>query len=98
MSVFVAITARSPPLSPLYRSSVPRVLMNPEAWAQEQAENIAKQMAPTIARARTAESDRTARKAAEATAEKERRKRERTEKALVQQKGVADRMRVLPFA
>ena len=51
MSVFVAITARSPPLSPLYRSSAPRVLMNPEAWAQEQAENIAKQMAPTIARA-----------------------------------------------
>ena len=70
--------------------------MNPEAWAQEQAENIAKQMAPTH-RAPARPSDRTARKAAEATAEKERRKRERTEKALVQQKGVADRMRVLPL-
>ena len=85
------------PVAPLQIERPPRVLMNPEAWAQEQAENIAKQMAPTIARARTAESDRTARKAAEATAEKERRKRERTEKALVQQKGVADRMRVLPL-
>ena len=85
------------PVAPLQIDRPPRVLMNPEAWAEEQAESIAEQIAPTIARARTAESDRTARKAAEATAEKERRKRERTEKALVQQKGIADRMRVLPL-
>ena len=74
------------PVAPL-QIERPRVLMNPEAWAQEQAENIAKQMAPTIARARTAESDRTARKAARRRP-KERRKRERTEKALVQQKAL----------
>ena len=42
-------------------------------------------------------SDRTAKKAAEATAEKERRKRERAEKALVQQKATADRMRAMPL-
>ena len=65
---------RAPPLRPDCRPCravadrpPPRVLMNPEAWAEEQAESIAEQIAPTIARARTAESDRTARKAAEAT-------------------------------
>ena len=50
---------------------------------------------PSPVRARP--SDRTAKKAAEATADKERRKRERAEKALVQQKATADRMRALPL-
>ena len=75
----------------------PRVLLNPDKWADEQVAAIGRQAALSFARARTAESDRTAKKAAEATADKERRKRERAEKALVQQKATADRMRALPL-
>ena len=87
----------SAPVATLEIEVPPRVLLNPDKWADEQVAAIGRQAAPSFARARTAESDRTAKKAAEATADKERRKRERAEKALVQQKATADRMRALPL-
>ena len=87
----------SAPMATLEIEVPPRVLLNPDKWADEQVAAIGRQAALSFARARTAESDRTAKKAAEATAEKERRKRERAEKALVQQKATADRMRALPL-
>ena len=95
MSVFVAITARSPPLSPLYRSSVPPRPDEPRGVGSGAGREHREADAPTIARPHgraTAPRERRPRRRP-----KERRKRERTEKALVQQKGVADRMRVLPL-
>ena len=72
------------PVARLTIDRPPRVLMDPDGWAAEQARSIARQAAPAFARASTAESDRTAKKAAEAQAEKERRKRERAETDLEQ--------------
>ena len=58
---------------------------------------MAQQAAPALARAQTAESDRTARKSAVAQATKERGRRERAEASLERQKAVTDRMRALPL-
>lgn len=85
------------PVAALTIEQPPRVLWDPEGWAAEQAQNIAQQAAPALARAQTAESDRTAKKAAEARAEKDRRKRERAETALEDQKALSARLRALPL-
>ena len=85
------------PVASLAIDRPPRVLMDPEGWAAEQAQSIARQAAPAFARARTAESDRTAKKAAEAQAEKDRRRRERAEAELEAQKALSARLRALPL-
>lgn len=85
------------PIAQLSIARPPRILMDPDGWAAEQAQGIARQAAPALARARTAESDRTAKKAAEARADKERRKRERAEAALEDQKALSGRLRALPL-
>ena len=85
------------PVARLTIDRPPRVLMDPDGWAAEQAQSIARQAAPAFARASTAESDRTAKKAAEAQAEKERRKRERAETDLEAQKALSARLRALPL-
>ena len=73
------------------------MIIDPEGWATEQAASVAQQAAPALARAQTAESDRTARKSAVAQATKERGRRERAEASLERQKAVTDRMRALPL-
>ena len=85
------------PIAQLSIARPPRVLLDPDAWAAEQAKSVAQQAGPVFARARTAESDRTAKKAAEARAEKERGKRERAEAALEDQKALSGRLRALPL-
>ena len=85
------------PVARLTIDRPPRVLMDPEGWAAEQAQSITRQAAPAFARARTAESDRTAKKAAEAQAEKDRRRRERAETDLEAQKALSARLRALPL-
>lgn len=85
------------PIAKLSIERPPRVLMDPEGWAAEQSQSLAKQAAPTFARARTAESDRTARKAAEAQATKDRARAERLRGTLDEQKALAGRMRSLPL-
>ena len=85
------------PVASLAIDCPPRVLMDPEGWAAEQAQSIARQAAPAFARARTAESDRTAKKAAEAQAEKDRRRRERAEAELEAQKALSACLRALPL-
>lgn len=85
---------------PIARLSIdrpPRVLLDPEGWAEEQGRSLTKQAGPAFARAKTAESDRTARKAAEAQATKDRARVERTQAALDKQKELAGRMRALPL-
>ena len=88
---------RLPNPSHRLRSTARPRLMDPEGWAAEQAQSIARQAAPAFARARTAESDRTAKKAAEAQAEKDRRRRERAEAELEAQKALSARLRALPL-
>lgn len=75
----------------------PRILMDPKGWAAEQRQRLAKQAGPTFARARTAESDRTARKAAEAQAAKEKGRADRLQAAIDEQKALSARMRALPL-
>jgi hypothetical protein len=85
------------PIAKLSIARPPRVLMDPEGWAAEQRQSLAKQAAPTFARARTAESDRTARKAAEAQAAKAQGRADRLQAAMDEQKALAGRMRALPL-
>jgi hypothetical protein len=75
----------------------PRLMRDPEAWAKEQAERVARAMEPALANARTAESDRSNRKRAEAQSKKDRKHAERLEKSLDEQKALAARMRALPL-
>ena len=85
------------PVTELKIERPPRLIIDPEGWATEQAASVAQQAAPALARAQTAESDRTARKSAVAQATKERGRRERAEASLERQKAVTDRMRALPL-
>ena len=71
--------------------------MDPEGWAAEQRQSLAKQAGPTFARARTAESDRTARKAAEAQAAKAQGRADRLQAAMDEQKALSARLRALPL-
>lgn len=78
-----------------------RFNLRPGKWAEKQAERINEQAAPLVARAKTAATDRTLRKRAEAQATKERGRAERADKraeeALTRQKALAGRMRALPL-
>lgn len=85
------------PLGGIEVDTPPRISLNPDKWAEEQAASIAQQVAPTLARARTANAERTRRKAAEATAEREKRTRERAEADRDAQKQQAARLRALPL-
>jgi hypothetical protein len=85
------------PAAKLSIARPPRVLLDPDGWAANQRQKLATQAGPTFARARTAESDRTARKAAEAQATKDRGRAERAQRALDDQKALAARMRALPL-
>jgi hypothetical protein len=85
---------------PVARLSIdrpPRVLVDPDGWAAEQRDSLSEQAGPTFARARTAESDRTARKAAEAQASKAQGRADRLQAALADQKELAARLRALPL-
>lgn len=77
------------------------ITLRPEKWAEQQAKSLNKQNAPVVARAKTAATDRTLRKRAEAQATKDRGRAERAEKraeeALTRQKALAGRMRALPL-
>ena len=85
------------PIAKLSIACPPRVLMDPEGWAAEQRQSLAKQAGPTFARARTAESDRTARKAAEAQAAKAQGRADRLQAAMDEQKALSARLRALPL-
>lgn len=76
----------------------PRILMDPDGWHRDQVSQLRAQVAPLVARGRTAEADRTGRKAAQAQATKERGRAERLAAALDQQKNLAGRMRALPLS
>lgn len=76
----------------------PRILIDPEGWAEGQAAGVARQIAPTMARARVMDSERTRRKAAEAQATKDRARADRAQEALDAQKAAAARLRALPPA
>jgi hypothetical protein len=85
------------PIAKLSIARPPRILLDPKGWAAEQHQSIAQQAGPAFARAQTAESDRTARKAAEAQAAKERARADRLQAAMDEQKALSARMRVLPL-
>lgn len=85
------------PIAKLSIARPPRILLDPEGWAAEQRQSLAQQAGPTFARARTAESDRTARKAAEAQAAKERGRADRLQAAMDEQKALSARLRALPL-
>jgi hypothetical protein len=85
------------PVAKLSIARPPRILLDPEGWAAAQAQSVANQVGPIRARARTAESDRTARKAAEAQAAKAQGRADRLQAALDQQKALAASMRALPL-
>ena len=85
------------PIAKLSIARPPRILMDPDGWAAEQRQSLAKQAGPTFARARTAESDRTARKAAEAQAAKEQGRADRLQAAMDEQKALSARLRALPL-
>ena len=85
------------PIAKLSIARPPRILMDPEGWAADQRQSLAQQAGPTFARARTAESDRTARKAAEAQAAKERGRADRLQAAMDEQKALSARLRALPL-
>jgi hypothetical protein len=83
------------PIAKLSIARPPRVLLDPEGWAAEQRQSLAQQAGPVFARARTAESDRTARKAAEAQAAKAQGRADRLQAALDEQKALSARLRAL---
>lgn len=85
------------PIAKLSIARPPRVLIDPEGWTAEQRENLTLQAGPTFARARTAESDKTARKAAEAQATKDRARADRLQAAMDEQKALSARLRALPL-
>jgi Plasmid recombination enzyme/Toprim-like/Protein of unknown function (DUF3991) len=85
------------PIVKLSIARPPRVLMDPEGWAAEQRQSLAQQAGPVFARARTAESDRTARKAAEARAAKAQGRADRLQAAMDEQKALSARLRALPL-
>lgn len=85
------------PIAKLSIARPPRILLDPEGWAAEQRQSLAQQAGPVFARARTAESDRTARKAAEAQAAKAQGRADRLQAAMDAQKALSARLRVLPL-
>ena len=87
----------SKPISKLSISKPPRVLVDPEGWVTEQRQKLAEQAGPVYARARTAETDRAARKSAKATAAKSEKRADRIQTDLEKQKELASRMRALPL-
>ena len=87
----------SKPISKLSISKPPRVLVDPEGWVAEQRKKLADQAGPVYARARTAETDRAARKSAQVTAAKSEKRADRMKTNLNKQKELASRMRALPL-
>ena len=85
----------SKPISKLSISQPPRFLIDPEKWVMEQNEKLEEQAGPVYARARTAETDRIARKNAKATATKSKKRADRIQIDLDRQKELASRMRAL---
>jgi len=85
------------PIAKLSIARPPRILMDPGGWAAEQRQSLAQQAGPVFARARTAESDRTARKAAEAQAAKAQGHADRLQAAMEAQKALSARLRALPL-
>lgn len=85
------------PVVKLSISRPPRILIDPEGWVTEQRQSLAQQAGPVFARARTAESDRTARKAAEAQAAKAQGRADRLQAAMDEQKALSAGLRVLPL-
>jgi hypothetical protein len=85
------------PIAKLSIARPPRILLDPEGWAAEQRQSLAQQAGPVFAHARTAESDRTARKAAEAQAAKAQGRADRLQAAMDSQKALSARLRVLPL-
>lgn len=74
-----------------------KVTMSPEKWATEASAQMLKDLAPTIARAAFADTERTKRKSAEAQTTKQRGRADRAEADRDKQKAMADRMRALPI-
>lgn len=85
------------PVAKLSIDKPPRILTDPTGWQRDQSLRLAEQVAPITARMRTAETDRTARKAAEAQATKDRGRADRLAVELDKQKELAGRMRALPL-
>lgn len=83
--------------TPLAVPVPPRIVMKPEAWAKDAAQDLAHQMEPTRARAASASIERTKRKAADAQAARDRGRAERADAALADAKARADRVRSLPL-
>lgn len=89
--------ALAQPVAKLSIDRPPRILTDPTGWQRDQSLKLAEQVAPITARMRTAETERTARKAAEAQATKDRGRADRMAAELDKQKELAGRLRALPL-
>lgn len=87
--------ALNTPQKPVDVPNPGRVVMSPAAWAAEASRQMMKDLAPTVARSKTAALDRTAKKGAEATAAAN---AERFEAEKAARKELAAKMRELDLA